>query len=99
MPSLGIAPHPGGMQQAPLEPAAGAAPVTGVFPAGVELHLLEIRVQAIQLLPYHADLPARRPVRLGTAAGFVACYFPWSPFQGQVSHQTQRYFLQSLPAA
>jgi hypothetical protein len=72
-------------------------PVTGVFPAGVYLHLLETGIQAIQLSPYRADLPARRPIRLGTAAGFLACYFPRSPFQGQVSHQIQRHLL-SIPA-
>src|SRR6266550_6633832 len=31
-------------------PAQDAAPVSGVFPAGASFHLLEIRVQAIQLL-------------------------------------------------
>ncbi len=72
-------------------------PVTGAFPAGVYLHLLETGIQAIQLSPYRADLPARRPIRLGTAAGFLACYFPRSPFQGQVSHQIQRHLL-SIPA-
>jgi hypothetical protein len=54
----------------------GPEPVSGVFPAGVWLHLLETGLKAIQLSPYRADLPARRPVRLGTAAGFLACYFP-----------------------
>ena len=39
----------------------GPAPVTGIFPAGVYLHLLETRIQAIRLSPYHADLPVRRP--------------------------------------
>ena len=72
-------------------------PVTGVFPAGVYLHLLETGIQAIQLSPYRADLPARRPIRLGATAGFLACYFPRSPFQGQVSHQIQRHLL-SIPA-
>ena len=46
------------------------------FRRGDLLHLLEAGIQAIQLSPYHADLPARHPVRLGTAAGFLACYFP-----------------------
>jgi hypothetical protein len=32
-----------------MRPAQDAAPVSGVFPAGVQLHLLEIVVQAIQL--------------------------------------------------
>jgi hypothetical protein len=30
-------------------PAQDAAPVSGAFPAGAHFHLLEIRVQAIQL--------------------------------------------------
>jgi integrase len=63
------------------------------------LHLLETGVQAIQLSPYRADPPARRPIRLGTTAGFLACCFPGSPFRGQVSHQIQRHLLSSLPAA
>src|SRR5207248_9688297 len=54
----------------------GPAPVTGVFPAGEALRPLETGLQAIQLSPYHADPPARRPVRLGTATGFLACYCP-----------------------
>src|SRR6266849_249575 len=58
----------------------GPAPVTGVFPAGVKLHLLETGIQVIRLSPYRADLPARRPVRLGTTAGFLPCYFPMHPF-------------------
>jgi len=33
----------------------GSAPVSGVFPVGGSLHLLEIRLQAIQLWPYRAD--------------------------------------------
>jgi len=49
MPSLGIAPRPGGYAGQLMRPAQDAAPVTGVFPAGVQLHLLEIMVQAIQL--------------------------------------------------
>ena len=54
----------------------GPAPVTGVFPAGVKLHLLETRLQVIRLSPCRADLPARHPVCLGMTAGFLACYFP-----------------------
>jgi len=54
----------------------GPAPVTGIFPAGVKLHLLETRFQVIRLSPCRADLPARHPVCLGMAAGFLACYFP-----------------------
>jgi hypothetical protein len=61
------------------------------------LHLLETGIQAIQLSPYRTDLPARRPIRLGTTAGFLACYFPRLPFRGRVSHQIQRHLL-SIPA-
>ena len=59
----------------------GPVPVSGVFPAGVVLHLLETGIQAIQLSPYHADPPARRSLRLDTTAGFLACYFPRPPFR------------------
>ena len=76
----------------------GPVPVSGVFPAGVLLHLLETGIQAIQLSPYHADPPARRSRRLDTTAGFLACYFPLSPFGSWVSHQIQIPLLSSLPA-
>jgi len=46
---LGIAPRPEGCAGLPRMPTQGVAPVSGVFPAGVTLHLLEIRIQAIQL--------------------------------------------------
>jgi hypothetical protein len=59
----------------------GPVPVSGVFPAGVLLHLLETGIQAIQLSPYHTDHPTRRSRRLDTTAGFLACYFPRSPFR------------------
>ena len=45
----------------PIISPQGPAPVTGIFPAGVYLHLLETGIQAIRLSPYHADLPVRRP--------------------------------------
>jgi hypothetical protein len=61
----------------------GPAPVSGVFPAGVESHLLEIGIQAIQLSPCHAGPPAPRPIRLGTTAGFLACYFPRFSFDNE----------------
>jgi hypothetical protein len=47
-------------ERPPISPQ-GPAPVTGIFPAGVYLHLLETGIQAIRLSPYHADLPVRRP--------------------------------------
>jgi hypothetical protein len=46
---LGIAPHPEGCTGQLMMPTQDAAPVSGVFPVGVQLHLLEIVVQAIQL--------------------------------------------------
>src|ERR1700759_1309166 len=70
---------PGGLRRATAHRTAGAAPVTGGFPAGVYLRLLETGIQAIRLSPYHADPPARRPSHLGTTAGFLACYFPLRP--------------------
>src|SRR5207245_8185574 len=63
--------HPRGCGGLVANPPQGSVPVSGVFPAGVILHLLETRLQAIRLSPYRADLPARHPVRLG-----VSCRFP-----------------------
>src|SRR5664279_3320400 len=62
-------------------PPQGPVPVSGVFPAGVILHLLETRLQAITLSPYRADLPARHPVRLGMGRRFFwHAVFPGYPF-------------------
>ena len=59
----------------------GPVPVSGVFPAGAVLHLLETRLQAIRLSPYRADLPARHPVRLGVSRRFPGMLFsPGYPF-------------------
>ena len=41
----------------------------------------------------------RRPWHLGTATGFLPCYFPLLSFRTPVRHQIQRYLLSSLPAA
>jgi hypothetical protein len=49
MPSLGIAPHPRGCISHLVMLTQIVAPVSGVFPAGVFLHLLEIEIQAIKL--------------------------------------------------
>jgi hypothetical protein len=76
----------------------GPAPVAGAFPAGADFHLLETGVQAIRLSPYRADLPARRPVHLGTAAGFLACYFPLHPFGLRLAIRSRDNLLSSLPA-
>jgi hypothetical protein len=40
-------------------PVQGAAPVSGVFPADVLFHLLEIENQAIQLICHIARVPQR----------------------------------------
>jgi hypothetical protein len=56
-------------------PRQGPVPVSGVFPAGAVLHLLETRFQAIRLSPYRADLPARHPVRLGVSRRFPGMLF------------------------
>ena len=62
-------------------PPQGPVPVSGVFPAGAALHLLETRLQAIRLSPYRADLPARHPVRLGMSYRFPGMLFsPGYPF-------------------
>jgi hypothetical protein len=45
----------------PLISPQGPAPVTGIFPAGVYLRLLETGIQAVRLSPYHADRLAHRP--------------------------------------
>ena len=76
MPSLGIAPAPRRITTAYAHPAAGAGTGFRRLSGRFRFHLLETGIQAIRLSPYRADLPARRPVRLGTAAGFLACYCP-----------------------
>jgi hypothetical protein len=76
MPSLGIAPGSGGCT-ALLHPwRQSRHRFQASFRRAWRSHLLEAGLQAIQLSPYRADLPAHRPVRLGTAAGFLACYCP-----------------------
>ena len=65
--------------------------MSGVFPAGVSLRLLEIWLQAIQLWPYRADPLTRHPIRLGMTASFLACCCPRVAFRRRVSHRIQRY--------
>src|SRR5258708_2366600 len=77
MPIPGIAPAPRRITAGTSLPCdRGRRRFSGVIPAGDRLHLLETGIQAIQLLPYRAGPPARRPVRLGAAAGFLACCRP-----------------------
>ena len=56
-------------------PPQGPVPVSGVFPAGATLHLLETRLEAIRLSPYRADPSARHPVRLGVSRRFPGMLF------------------------
>ena len=78
MSSLDIAPTPEDCGRSHGTLPQGLAPVTGVFPAGVYSHHLEIGLQAIKLSPYHAGPPTPRPIRLGTRAGFSGMLL--SPF-------------------
>ena len=89
MPSLGIAPIPGG---APAIWSCGRRDGTGFrrFPAGVTLPLLEIRVEAVQLQPYRAGPPARRPYALARPLVSWHAIVPFT-FRILVSHQTQEY--------
>jgi hypothetical protein len=56
-------------------PRQGPVPVSCVFPAGSDSCLLETRLQAMRLSPYRADLPARRPVRIGNGRRFPGMLF------------------------
>jgi hypothetical protein len=57
-------------------PSQDAAPVSGVFPADGELHLLEIGIQTIKLSPYHAGPAAHRLRRLSATTAFLTCCCP-----------------------
>ena len=61
------------------------------------MHLLEIRIQAIQPSPYHAGPSAHHSIRLDMVAGFLACSCPLLAFRPQVSHQTQKPPSEFLP--
>ena len=99
MPRQGIAPAPQRIAASTSSPhGRGRHRLQASFRRVPGSHLPETGLQAIQLSPYRADPPAHRPVRLGTVTGFLACYFPHSPFGSRVSHQIQRHLLQSLPA-
>jgi hypothetical protein len=74
-------------------------PVTGVFPAGVYLHLLETGIQAIQLSPYRADLPARRPCAWARLPVSWHAIFPGHPFRARSAIRSRDISSQSLPAA
>ena len=66
-------------------PRQGPVPVSCVFPAGSDSRLLETRLQAIRLSPYRADLPARRPVRIGSGRRFPGMLL--SPVTFQITGQ------------
>jgi hypothetical protein len=76
----------------------GPVPVSGVFPAGVRLHHLEIGLKAIQLSPYHADPRCAAPYAWTRPPVSWHALFLFSPFGSWVSHQIQRHLLSSLPA-
>src|SRR5512133_832614 len=99
MPSLGIAPRPGGCAGRERMPAQDVAPVSDVFPADGYLHLLEIGVQAIKLSPYRTNRAAHRSGRLDTTAAFLACSCPSWAFRNEVSHSIQERPSKSFPAA
>ena len=99
MPSLGIAPRPGGCAGRERMPAQDVAPVSDVFPADGYLHLLEIGVQAIKLSPYRTNRAAHRSIRLDTIAAFLACSCPSWAFRNEVSHSIQERPSKSFPAA
>src|SRR4051794_35418957 len=86
------------LRRPPKTPTQSAAPVSVVFPADGNLHRLEIRLQAIQLSPYHAGPPSApslttRPDR----QVFWHALVPFT-FRIQVSHSTQEPPSKSLPA-
>jgi hypothetical protein len=62
-------------------PPQGPVPVSGVFPAGATLHLLETRLQVIRLSPYRADLPGTPSHTPGHVLPvFWHAIFPYCPF-------------------
>ena len=89
--------HPGGLPQVSITLRQGPAPVSGVFPAGGYLHLLETGFQAIQPLPYRAGPPAHRPYAWARLPVSWHAAVPFS-LRIQVSHQTHEHLLQSVPA-
>jgi hypothetical protein len=75
----------------------GMTPVSGVFPTDDSLHQLEIRIQANSAF---AISRGSRSTSLHTPEHdhcFPSMLLSPSPFQIQVSHQTQEYFLQIPP--
>jgi hypothetical protein len=87
------------LRRPPTTPTQNTAPVSVTFPADENLHRLEIRLQAIQLSPYHAGPPDTPPLTTGPGrrVGWHALV-PFT-FRIQVSHSTQEPPSKSLPAA
>ena len=82
----------------PSNPRQSTAPVSADFPADGNLHRLEIRLQAIQLSPYHAGPPGAPPPTTGP--GHRVSWHALVPFtfRIQVSHPTQEPPSKFLPA-
>src|SRR3954468_7898648 len=99
MPSLGIAPFPRGCPRYMITLPQGPAPVSGVFPVGVELHLLEIRLQAIQLSPYHTGSPSTSPHTPGHDYWFPGMLFSPIHLSATGEPSDPEIHLQSLPAS
>ena len=74
------------------------ASVSGVFPMGDELHLLEIRLQAIQLSPYHAGSPSNSPHTPGHDYWFPGMLFSPAHLSATGKPSDPEIHLQSLPA-
>src|SRR5215212_3526206 len=76
MTSLAIASRPGGCVDPADMSTQDVTPVSGIFPVDDTLRQLEIRIQAIQLWPYHAGPATRRSQCLNTAMASMACCCP-----------------------
>src|SRR5687768_3486573 len=76
MTSLAIASRPGGCVDPADMSTQDMTPVSGIFPVDDTLRQLEIRIQAIQLWPYHAGPATRRSQCLDTAMTSMACCCP-----------------------
>src|SRR3954447_16306605 len=86
------------LRRPPSTPTQSTAPVSAVFPANGNLHQLEIRLQAIQLSPYHAGPPDTSSQTTGPGRRvFWHALVPFT-FRIQVSHSTQEPPSKSLPA-
>lgn len=76
MSSLDITPRRRGCVGHASKPSQDVASVSAAFPMDANFHRLEIRVQAIQLSPYHAGPSAHRPWQLSPVTDCLACSGP-----------------------